>query len=355
MRIAVDGRGLVGNITGAGYVLGWLLDRLRIDAPEHDYVVVRPATARWRLRRHLWWEQVEFPRQAARLGADILHVPGGTATPLLRHRRTVVTLHDLALTAHPEWLPRGRGRWYWARWVPLTARFARCVLVGSRAALGDAVTLGRIDSARVRITPWGVPPDMAQGPAPGAADVARRRHELPERYILYVGTIDRRKDVGTLLRALARLDARVSLVVAGTLIAGRTDFDAEVDRLGLRPRVRILGYVPRGDLPGLYAAATAFVYPSLWEGFGLPVLEAMACGVPAVTYNLSSLPEVAGDAAVLLDAPVTAETLARALARVLDDTGFRAELIARGRARARTFDWRDTARATLAAYAGVAA
>jgi glycosyltransferase involved in cell wall biosynthesis len=355
MRIAVDGRGLVGNITGAGYVLGWLLDRLRIDAPEHDYVVVRPAAARWRLRRHLWWEQVEFPRQAARLGADVLHVPGGTATPLLRHRRTVVTLHDLALTAHPEWLPPGRGRWYWGRWVPWTARFARCVLVGSRAALGDAVKLGRIDAARVRITPWGVPPDMAQGPAPGAADVARRRHDLPERYVLYVGTIDRRKDVGTLLRALARLDVQVSLVVAGTLIAGRTDFDAEVDRLGLRPRVRILGYVPRGDLPGLYAAATAFVYPSLWEGFGLPVLEAMACGVPAVTYNVSSLPEVAGDAAVLLDPPVTAETLATALARVLEDTAFRAELIARGRARARAFDWRETARATLAAYAAVAA
>jgi glycosyltransferase involved in cell wall biosynthesis len=354
MRIAVDGRGLVGNTTGAGYVLGWLLDRLRLDAPEHDYVVVRPAAERWRLRRHLWWEQVEFPRQAARLGADVLHVPGGTATPLLRHRRTVVTLHDLALTAHPEWLPRGRGRWYWARWVPLTARFARCVLVGSRAALGDAVELGRIDATRVRITPWGVPPDMADGAAPGACDVVRRRHALPARYVLYVGTIDRRKDVGTLLQALARLQD-VSLVVAGTLIAGRTDFDGEVDRLGLRSRVRILGYVPRGDLPALYAAASAFVYPSLWEGFGLPVLEAMACGVPAVTYNVSSLPEVAGDAAVLLDPPVSAETLATALARVLDDAALRAELIARGRARARAFDWRETARATLAAYAAVAA
>ena len=355
MRIAVDGRGLVGNMTGAGYVLGWLLDRLRLDAPEHEYVVVKPAAMRWRLRRHLWWEQVEFPRQAARLRAEVLHVPGGTATPLLRHRRTVVTLHDLALKAHPEWLPPGRGRWYWARWVPWTAAFARCVLVGSRAALDDAVRLGGVDAARVRVTPWGVPPDMAHGAAPGAADVACRRHELPARYILYVGTIDRRKDVGTLLQALARLDARLSLVVVGTVIAGRTDFAAQVERLGLRSRVRVLGYVPRSDLPGLYAGAAAFVYPSLWEGFGLPVLEAMACGVPVVTYNVSSLPEVAGDAAVLLDPPVKANVLATALARVLEDASFRSELIARGHARARTFDWRDTARATLAAYAGVAA
>ena len=355
MRIVVDGRGLIGNTTGAGYVLGWLLERLRLDAPEHEYIVVRPPAARWRLRRHLWWEQVEFPRQAARLRADVLHVPIGTPTPLVRQRRSVVTLHDLALKAHPEWLPRGRGRWYWARWVPWTARFARCVLVGSRAALSDAVQLGGIDAARVRVTPWGVPPDMAAGPAPGAADAARQRYELHGRYLLYVGTIDRRKDVGTLLRALTRLDASVSLVVAGTLIPGRTDFDGEVDRLGLRSRVRVLGYVPRADLPGLYAGAGAFVYPSLWEGFGLPVLEAMACGVPVVTYNVSSLPEVAGDAAVLLDPPVSPDALAAALARVVEEGAFRAELIARGRDRVRAFDWRDTARATLAAYAGVAA
>jgi glycosyltransferase involved in cell wall biosynthesis len=356
MRIVIDGRGLAGNTTGAGNVLRWLLARLRVDAPQHEYVVLTPAAAGWRLRRHLWWEQVEFPRQAARLRADVLHVPGGTSTPLLRHRRrTVVTLHDLALRVHPEWLPRGPGRWYWARWVPWTAAFADCVLVGSRAARGDAVRFARIAERRLRVTPWGVPPDMAQGPALGAAEAARRRHRLPDGYLLYVGTVDRRKDFGTLLAALDRVDPRVALVVAGTVIAGRTDFEADVDRLGLRPRVRVLGYVPRADLPGLYAGAGAFVYPSLYEGFGLPVLEAMACGVPVVTYNVSSLPEVAGDAAVLLDPPLSPPALAVALTRVLTDAGFRADLIARGRARARSFDWGATARATLDAYAGVPA
>jgi glycosyltransferase involved in cell wall biosynthesis len=355
MRIVYDGRGLSGNRTGAGNVLGWLLDRLRADAPEHEYVVLTPAAAGWRLRRHLWWDQVELPRQAARLRADVLHVPGGTSTPILRRRRTVLTLHDLALKAHPEWLPAGPGRWYWGRFIPWTAAFADCVLVGSRAARADALRLAGIEARRVRVTPWGVPPDMAAGAAPGAAETARQRHGLPERYVLYVGTIDRRKDLGTLLGALALLDARVSLVMAGTIIAGRTDFEAAVDRLGLRSRVRGLGYVSRDDLPGLYAAAGAFVYPSLYEGFGLPVLEAMACGVPAVTYNVSSLPDVAGDAAVLLDPPVSPRALAAALTRALDDGPFRAELVARGRVRARAFDWRDTARATLDAYAGVAA
>src|SRR5687768_15710376 len=165
MRIVYDGRGLSGNRTGSGNVLGWLLDRLRADAPQHEYVVLTPAAAGWRLRRHLWWEQVEFPRQAARLRADVLHVPGGTSTPILRRRRTVLTLHDLALKAHPEWLPAGPGRWYWGRWVPWTAAFADCVLVGSRAARADALRLAGIEARRVRVTPWGVPPDMAAGAA----------------------------------------------------------------------------------------------------------------------------------------------------------------------------------------------
>lgn len=355
MRIAIDGRGLAGNTTGAGNALAWLLERLRADAPQHEYLVLRPRTEGWRLRRQLWWEQVELPREAARLHADVLHVPGGTSTPLARRRRTVVTVHDLALTAHPEWLPSGPGRWYWARWVPWTAAFADCVLVPSRAAQGDLVRLAGVRPARVRVTPWGVPPDMANGVGQGAAEDARRRHRLPERYVLYVGTIDRRKDYATLLTALGALDARVPLVVAGTIIRGRTDFEATVERLALRDRVRVLGYVPRTDLPGLYAAAGVFVYPSLYEGFGLPVLEAMACGAPVVTYNVSSLPEVAGDAAVLLDPPVSAEELARVLARVLEDAAYRRDLVARGHARARCFDWRETARATLAAYAGTPA
>jgi alpha-1,3-rhamnosyl/mannosyltransferase len=117
----------------------------------------------------------------------------------------------------------------------------------------------------------------------------------------------------------------------------------------------VLGYVPRADLLGLYAGAAAFVYPSFYEGFGLPVLEAMAIGAPVVTYRVCSLPEVAGDAAILLEPPVSPSALAAALARVLDDGPCRRQLVAAGRARARRFDWGATARATLDAYAGVPA
>jgi glycosyltransferase involved in cell wall biosynthesis len=158
-----------------------------------------------------------------------------------------------------------------------------------------------------------------------------------------------------LLEALRRLDPAITLAMAGTVIAGRTDFAETVRRLGLERRVKMLGYVPERDLPALYRAAAVFVYPSFYEGFGLSVLEAMACGAPVITYNVTSLPEVAGDAARLLEYPVTADVLAEEIGRVIEDPVLRRELSERGRARARRFDWATTARLTVEAYEAAAA
>ena len=158
-----------------------------------------------------------------------------------------------------------------------------------------------------------------------------------------------------MLGALRHLDPTLQLVVAGTVIAGRTDFPELVARLDLRARVSVLGYVSERDLPALYRAADAFVYPSLYEGFGLPVLEALACGTPVVAYNTTSLPEVAGDAAILLDPPVTAEALAAAIARAVGDPATRADLVGRGLEQAKRFDWRVTADLTMKVYESLAA
>ena len=355
MRVCFDARGLGGNLTGAGKVLVGLLRRLREDFPRHEYVQLRPrASGAWRLPRQLLWEQAELPWRAARARADVLHVAGATSAPLLRRGGLVMTVHDLAPTRHPALLPGARSRWYWGRFVPLTARFADRVIVPSFATQRDLVELAGVPPERVRVIPWGLTLDAA-GP-PAAAELARVRaaHALPARYLLYVGTIDRRKDYRTLLGALARLDPALHLVLAGTLIAGRTDLPELVARLGLGPRVRLLGWVPEADLPALYAGAAAFVYPSLHEGFGLPVLEAMACGTPVVTYNTTSLPEVAGPAAILLSLPVTAEALAAALARAAGDLATREELIGRGFEQVKRFDWRRTAALTLEVYESLA-
>ena len=351
MRICFDAQAPGSNLTGAGKAFAFLLRRLRADHPRHDYVLLaHERRAAWRLPRQLFWEQVELPVRACRAGADVLHVTGGTAAPLVRRGRLVMTVHDLAPTRHPELLPGPRSRWYWGRWVPRTARAADLVLVPSAATRRDLVTLAGVPEARIRVVPWGVALDAALPPPAEAIERARAAYGLPGRYLLYVGTIDRRKDYGTLLEALGHLEPRLHLVVAGTVIEGRTDFRERVARLGLGDRVRVLGYVPERDLPALYGGAAAFVYPSFYEGFGLPVLEAMACGTPVVTYRTTSLPEVVGDAGVLLDLPVAPAALAAELGRLAEDGAWRRELVRRGLARAARFDWGVTARLTVEAY-----
>jgi glycosyltransferase involved in cell wall biosynthesis len=355
VRVCIDARGMSGQPTGAGKVLSHLLRQLREDFPGHEYITCDPpGTASWRLSRQLLWEQIELPLRALRLGADVLHVPGGTPGPFVSPVKVVMTVHDLAPTRHPEWLPHARSRWYWGRLVTLAARQAHAVLVGSAATKRDVVTLAAVPESRVHVSPWGLPLDLAAArDLAGPAEV-RAKYGLPDVYVLYVGTIDRRKDYRTLLAAMQHLPPHVPLVVAGSLIAGRTDFLETIARLGLDPRVKRLGYVPDPELPGLYRGAAVFVYPSFYEGFGLPVLEAMACGTPVITYRTTSLPEVAGDAAVLLDPPVAPETLAAAMTRVMQDAELRRCLVERGLARAATFDWRTTAAVTARVYESLA-
>lgn len=338
-------------MTGAGKVLFFLLRQLRHDFPQHEYAVINSGNrGNWRLPRQLLWEQIQFPWLARRLKADLLHVPGGTSGPILRNRPLVMTVNDIAPTRHPEFLPNFRSRWYWGRWVPVTARLADCVVVPSISTKRDLIEVIQMPEGRIHVIPPGVPLDPLEPFNRVSVEKVRKAYNLPERYLLYVGTIDRRKDYPTLLRALHQLNTKIHLVIAGSLIRGRTDFLQLVERLGLTKRVRFMGYVPDQELPGLYKGAVAFVYPSFYEGFGLPVLEAMACGTPVVTYNTTSLPEVIGEGGILLDLPVSPQTLADQVSRVLEDETLRFELVRRGLEQAKRFQWQTTARLMLEAY-----
>ncbi len=350
MRVVFDGQVLVGNLTGMGKATQYLLRHLQQGFPEHEYVAVSPGDrSQWRLPQQLWWDQVGFPGRAFRHKADLLHATGHSA-PLLWLGRVVMTVHDLAPTRFPDLLPHWRSRWYWGRWIPFTTKFANALLVPSHSTKRDLVTLCHIPEDWVHVIPWGVPLDPLDALDPAATEKVRRTYYLPERYLLYVGTIDRRKDYTTLLQALLQLDKRITLVLAGTIIQGRTDFPQQVERLGLQDRVRFLGYILEPDLLGLYHGAEVFVYPSFYEGFGLPVLEALACGTPVITYNAASLPEVVGEAGILLDPPWTAETLAEAIGRLLHDEALRLKLRHKGFEQAKRFNWAETARLTMKVY-----
>ena len=305
------------------------------------------------LGRDLWWHQAGVTIAARHRGCGLLHLPAGLG-PITGSFPAVVTVHDVMPIRFPEMF-RPWYRRYAGVVTPRLARRARAVITVSHAAKAEIVELFQIPPDVVTVVPHGVDPVFRPlvPDDPLAVDV-RGRYDLPRDFVLAVGEIGPRKNLPRLVEALRALRSRPRLGEIALVHTGPDGWRPEevtraVRDLDLGDVVRFLGYVPLEELRVLYGLARVFVYPSLWEGFGIPVLEAMACGCPVVTSEVSSLPEVAGDAAVLVD-PTSVEDIARGIAAVWDDDGLRACLVERGRARAGQFSWARSARETVAVY-----
>ncbi|HSO94351.1 MAG TPA: glycosyltransferase family 1 protein [Candidatus Dormibacteraeota bacterium] len=288
-------------------------------------------------------------------GAAVIHGPAN-ALPLARYGLPgVVTVHDLAIYDHPEWFPRGQ--WFATRVVvPRSIRSATVVICPSQATAEAVARLMGVGVDRCRVIPHGVEPDFALPVAGEIRAETRSRYALPERYILQVGTVQPRKNYIASLRALARIPAaeRIPLLVAGGLGWDYEPVIRTVERLGLRSWVRFLGYVGFRDLPALYQMAQAVAFPSYEEGFGLPILEAFAAGVPVAASTAGAIPEVAADAA-LLCAPDDEAALAQNLLALISDEPLRQRQIAAGRVRAAGYTWSACAAAHGQVYRDAAA
>jgi glycosyltransferase involved in cell wall biosynthesis len=337
LRVAIDARMI--DCSGIGtYVRGLLKALGRIDPPV-DAVALRPEAPIYGLR-----EQLAVPRAFARLAppARLLHVPHYNAPLFFGRAPLVITVHDLIHLRFPG-LARRRGARLYARLMsPRACRLARAVICVSQATRRDLLEIVPDAEPKVRVIPHGC--DFAPPSAEGRRATLERLGLVPG-YVLYAGNVRPHKNVDVLIRALRRFAAtdRPKLVLAGEdqmplFWPARSD-----------PEVRMLGRLPIEDLPALYSGAGAFVFPSLYEGFGLPPLEAMACGAPVICSNAGSLPEVVGEAAILFP-PEDEEALACALRRVLAEPGLADALRAKGFERARRFLWEKTASETAELY-----
>jgi glycosyltransferase involved in cell wall biosynthesis len=327
--------------------------RLYFNATPPDGLLPHSEQVEWRVMPFpRMWTHIRLATEVAVHTPDVLFVPAHVL-PRIHPRRCVATVHDLGYLHHPEaHTPSARRYLDWA--TRFNARVSRRIIVDSQATRDDLVSFYGTDPERIEVAyPAGA---EGLGPVtdPQVLEAVRRRYDTGPRYFLFLGTLQPRKNPLALLHAYAALvrdglvGQDVRLVLAGQKGWLWRDIVEAAEAPELGGRVVLPGYVAAEDLAALLSGAEAFVLPSLYEGFGLPVLEAMACGTPVICSNVSSLPEVAGDAALLI-APGDVDGLARAMARVHADEALRRDMVARGLARARAFTWEGTARAVLGA------
>lgn len=373
MRIGIDATPLPPNPVGAGVYIIQLIRSLAGLKTEHKFVIFAHQSGydlidvhatpnlSWIIipdkspARRLIWEQTTLPRLIRKTSVQLLHSLHYTK-PLILSCASVVTFHDMTFFLFPDLHTRAK-RFFFPLAIRLSARQADALIAVSENTRQDTIRLLGVSPGKIFTAPNGISEEFQPVSDPTLLDACRRRHNLPDDFILYVGLVEPRKNLQLLIKAYANLLGEgncPALVIVGRMGWMYQEVLDQIDSLKINEKVHLTGYIPAQDLPIVYNLAQVFVYPSVYEGFGFPPLEAMACGTPVITTDVSAMSNHVGDAGVLVP-PQDEEALTKAIRRVLNDHKLRRQLSDKGRKQASTFTWKRTAQATLKVYQSIAA
>lgn len=350
MKIGIDVQTTLGQKTGFGFVVKNLVEELK-NIKGHQYILFSPDTHKdFSAPQRFWWDQVELPRRAAFAGVDILHQPAFSA-PIFYPGKIVVTVNDLIAIVYGKDIPFF-SRQFFGRWMPFSYRKADHIISISQHTKFDIVRLLKIPEEKITVIYLAAGEEFRPIHSRSSIRNVIMNYQAGQNYLLHVGTLNPRKNLGFLIDIFAAVVKKFpdyKLIITGKYGWYYEGLFEKVTKLGLEKKVIFTGYVRDQDKPALYNGATLFTFPSLYEGFGLPPLEAMACGVPVVASNASSIPEVIGESGVLL-APNDVNGWVKEITILLESKKLRQKLSLAGLKQAKKFSWRQTALETIKVY-----
>ncbi len=362
MKIGFDVNALAVKWSGIKHYTLYLLNGLMKVDKENEYLLyfrkpisdLNPLEPNFRYCSvpSRWQWRLGLPSELKKGGINVFH-SGSPAPPPIRGCKFIFTIHDLCFKANRRWVPF-RVYWLLTLYIGLAARLSHKIIAISESTKHEIMKYYKVPEEKIRVVYYGIDHDMFKPIDDGSLIKAtKQKYGIEDEFILYTGIINVRKNITRLLQAFSLLKREHKLphklVLAGEESGIYPDVPLLLEQLDLRDEVLCIGFVPQDDLPLLYNAAELLIYPSLYEGFGLPLLEAMACGTPVITSNISSMSEVAGDAGLLID-PYNVEDIAQAMYLLLNDIDLRNKLREKGLLRAQEFSWEKAARETLEVY-----
>lgn len=353
MKVAIDVQTTLGQPTGFGFYVSNLASGLEKLTSEIDLATIKPSSNNdFSTPQRLIWDQFTFPGMARKEGVDIIHQPCFSA-PIFYRGPVVVTIHDIISILFPKNIPFA-SRMFYSKWMPLSYKKALQVITISHSTKRDIVKVLKIREDKITVIPLAVDPKFSSQVGAKKVEAVKKKYKLPAKYILHIGTLEPRKNLDFLIEVFSEVIKDDNFKDFNLVITGKKGWYYEglfekVKKLNLEKRVVFTGYFEENDKPALYEGASLFAFPSLYEGFGLPPLEAMASGVPVVSSDTSSMPEVVGEAGILIP-PQDKYLWVKSIKRVLGQETLQDKMKAHNKRQVAKFSWDKTAKATVGVY-----